>query len=113
MEERTKLLGILVDRATDYGKTTCELIKLKALDKTSEVVSSVVPHSVVLILFASFMLFLNLGLAFWLGEILGKIYYGFFIVAAFYVITGIITHLFLYKWLKSIICNYVIRQLLK
>jgi hypothetical protein len=113
MEEKAKLLGILVDRATDYGKTALELIKLKALDKTSEVVSSVVPHSVVLILFASFMLFLNLGLAFWLGEILGKIYYGFFVVAGFYVFTGLIIHLFMYKWLKRIICNYVIRQLLK
>ena len=113
MEEKAKLLGSLVDRATDFGKTTYELIKLKALNKTSEVVSSVIPHSVVLILFVSFMLFLNLGLAFWLGEILGKVYYGFFVVAAFYVLTGIIIHFFMHKWLKRIICNYVIRQLLK
>ena len=113
MEEKAKLLGSLVDRATDFGKTTYELIRLKAIDKTSEVVSSVVPHSVVLILFASFMLFLNLGLAFWLGEILGKLYYGFFVVAAFYILTGIIIHFFMHKWLKRIICNYVIRQLLK
>jgi len=112
MEEKAKLLGSLVDRATDFGKTTYELIRLKAIDKTSEVVSSVVPHSVVLILFASFMLFLNLGLAFWLGEILGKLYYGFFVVAAFYILTGIIIHFFMHKWLKRIICNYVIRQLL-
>jgi hypothetical protein len=113
MEEKAKLLESLVDRATEYGKTTFELVKLKALDKTSEVVSSVVPHSVILILFASFVLFLNLGLALWLGEILGKLYYGFFVIAAFYILTGLVIHIFMYKCLKKIVCNYVIKQLLK
>ena len=88
MEDNKKLLESLVDRVTDYGKTSYELVKLQAVDKSSDVVSSVIPHTVVLILVSSFMLFFNLGLAFWLGEILGKIFYGFFIVAAFYVLTG-------------------------
>jgi fatty acid desaturase len=113
MEENKKLLESLVDRATDYGKTSYELVKLKAVDKTSDVVSSVVPHAFVLILTASFMLFLNFGLAFWLGEILGKVFYGFFIVAAFYIFVGLIVHLFMHKKLKEIIRNYVIKQLLK
>jgi len=113
MEENKKLLESLVDRATDYGKTSYELVKLKAVDKASDVVSSVVPHAFVLILTASFMLFLNFGLAFWLGEILGKVFYGFFIVAAFYIFVGLIVHLFMHKKLKEIIRNYVIKQLLK
>jgi hypothetical protein len=113
MEDNKKLLESLVERATDYGKTSFELVKLQAVDKTSEVVSSVVPHTVVIILFSSFMLFLNLGLALWLGDILGKIFYGFFIVSAFYVLTGIIIHLFMHKTLKKFIRNYVIQQLLK
>jgi len=113
MEENKKLLESLVDRASDYGKTSYELVKLKAVDKASDVVSSVIPHTLVLILAASFMLFLNLGLAFWLGEILGKIFYGFFIVAAFYILAGLIVHLFMHKKLKEIIRNYVIKQLLK
>jgi ABC-type uncharacterized transport system fused permease/ATPase subunit len=113
MEDNKKLLESLVERATDYGKTSFELVKLQAVDKTSEVVSSVVPHTVVIILFSSFMLFLNLGLALWLGDMLGKIFYGFFIVSAFYVITGIVIHLLMHKTLKKIIRNYVIQQLLK
>jgi hypothetical protein len=113
MEDNPRLLESLVDRATEYGKISYELIKLKALDKASEVVSSVVPHSAVLILIGSFLLFLNLGIAFWLGEVLGKIYYGFFIVAAFYVLVALIIHFFMYKRLKKLIHNYVIRQLLK
>lgn len=113
MEDNKKLLESIVERATDYGKTSFELVKLQAVDKSSEVVSSVIPHTVVLILFSSFMLFLNLGLALMLGEILGKIFYGFFIVAAFYFLIGIVMHLFMHKAIKRIIRNYVIQQLLK
>ncbi|MDP3003813.1 MAG: hypothetical protein Q8N38_11870, partial [Bacteroidales bacterium] len=80
---------------------------------TSDVVSTFIPHSVVFILIASFMLFLNLGLAFWLGEILGKTFYGFFVVSGFYGIIGIVVHLFMHKWLKKIVGNYFIKQVLK
>lgn len=113
MEDKAKSLESLLNSATEYGKTTIELVKLKALDKTSDVVSSVVSHSVVLIILSSFMLFLNLGIAFWLGEILGKIFYGFLIIAGFYLITGTVIYFLMYKWLKKLVCNYVIKQMLK
>lgn len=113
MEDNKKLVESLLEKATEYGKTSYELVKLKVLDKTSDVVSTFIPHSVVFILIASFMLFLNLGLAFWLGEILGKTFYGFFVVAGFYGIIGIVVHLFMHKWLKKIVGNYFIKQVLK
>ena len=113
MEDNSKLLETLLERATDYGKTSFELLKLKALDKTTDVISSVVPYSVVLVLIASFMLFLNLGLALWLGEILGKMFYGFFVVAGFYAVTGIIIHFFMHKWFNKILSDYFIRRVLK
>lgn len=113
MEDQVKLIETLLEKATDYGKTSYELLKLKALDKTSDMVSSIIPYTIVFILFASFMLFLNLGLGFWLGEILGKTFYGFLIIAAFYGLIGLILHLFMHNWLKNIICNYFIKQILK
>jgi len=113
MEDNAKLLESLLERATEYGKTSFELVKLKTLDKTTDVVSSLVPHSVVFILFASFMLFLNLGLALWLGDILGKTFYGFFAVAAFYILAGIVIHFFMHKWIKKLVGNYFIKHVLK
>jgi len=113
MEDNTNLLDSLLERATEYSKTSFELVKLKALDKTSDVVSSFIPHFVVFVLIASFMLFLNLGLALWLGEILGEIFYGFFVVAGFYVITGIVIHFFMHKWFKRLIADYFIKRALK
>jgi len=113
MEDNAKLLELLLGKAVEYGKTTYELEKLKALDKSSDVASSLLPHSAVLIIFTSFMLFLNLGLALWLGEVLGRTFYGFFVVGAFYALIAIVLHFFMHKWLKKIIGNYIIKQVLK
>jgi hypothetical protein len=113
MEDNTKLIESLLERIAEYGKSSFELVKLKALDKTSDTVSSLIPHSVVMVLVAVFMLFLNLGLAFWLGEILGKTFYGFFVVAAFYGIVAIVIHFFMHERLKRIIGNYFIKHVLK
>ena len=112
MEANAKLIESMLERITEYGKTSYELVKLKALDKTSEVVSTLIPHSVVFIIIASFMLFFNLGLAFWLGEILGKPFFGFFLVAAFYCVIAFVLHFFMHKWMKRTLCNYFIKQLL-
>jgi hypothetical protein len=113
MEDNMKLLEPLIERATDYGKTSYELAKLKFLDKTSDAASSLIPHSIVLILFTSFLFFFNLGLALYLGKILGEPYYGFFVVAGFYCFTGAIMHFFMHKWLKTSVRNYIIKQFLK
>jgi len=110
MEDNTKLIESLLERTAEYGQASFELIKLKALDKTSDAVSSFIPHSVVAVIVALFMLFLNLGLAFWLGKILGNIYLGFFALAAFYGVIGIVMHFFMHKWLKKRICNYIIKM---
>lgn len=113
MEENSNLIESLVEKATDYGKTSYELLKLKAIDKTSDVVSTVIPYSFVFVMLAAFMLFINLGLAFWFGEILGRIYYGFFIMAAFYLLIVAVIRIFMHKWLKKIVGNFIIKQLLK
>ena len=113
MEDQKNLIETLIEKATEYGKSSYELAKLKTLDKTSDLISSVLSHSVVMVIISSFMLFLNLGLAFWLGEILGKIYFGFFVVAAFYGISGILIHFFMHDWIKKCISNTFIKQMLK
>jgi hypothetical protein len=112
MDENLKAVELLLEKAVDYGKTGFELAKLRSVEKISDVVSSLIPHSVVLILFASFMLFLNLGLAFWLGDILGKVFYGLLIVAGFYGICGFVLHFILHKWFKRIVGNFLIKTLL-
>lgn len=113
MEDNAQLFESLLEKATEYIKTSLELAKLKALDKTAEIVSAIVPFSLVTVLIASFLLFLNLGIALWFGDILGKTFYGFFVVSAFYLFTGILFRFFLHKWIKRRVGNYIVTQLLK
>ena len=113
MEEKTNLLKSLLDVATDYGETSIEVVKLKVLDKTTEIISSLAPLSIVIVFLLSFLLFVNLGIAFWLGEILGKTFYGFLVVAGFYIIVAIFIRIFLYNWIKKLVGDYMVKRLLK
>jgi len=113
MESNAKLIEALLEKVTDYGVTSFELVKLKALDKTSDAVSSFIPNLFVFIVLAVFILFINLGLAFMLGDILGKTYFGFLVVGGFYGIIGLVLHFFMHQWLKKVIWNYIIRIVLK
>lgn len=112
MDDNDRVLETLLESATDYGKTTLELVRLKTVDKTADIASSFIPLSIVVLMIGSFLLFLNLGLALWLGEVMGKMFYGFFAIAAFYILTGIIIHFLLHKPVKRLIGNYLINHLL-
>ncbi|MDZ4823681.1 MAG: hypothetical protein SH856_09490 [Flavobacteriales bacterium] len=103
----------LLERAESYGKTTLELTKLKILEAVTIVVSTVVSRLIVLIVMAMFAIVLTTGVALYLGELLGKMYYGFFIVAAFYLLTGIVLHYLLNNWIKKPISDLIINEALQ
>lgn len=112
MEENIKLIESLLEKATEYGKTNFEIIKLKVSDKVSDVVSTAVPYYIVSLLSIPILIFANFGLAFWLGEILGKIYFGFFAIAGFYLIIALFVHFALGKSIKRAIYKYIMNLLL-
>ncbi len=103
----------LFERVEAYGKTTYELSKLKLLETTTVVVSSLIPRLGVLLTGTLFAIILTIGIAFWLGEMLGKIYYGFFIVAGFYLVAAIVLHFFMLKWIKKPVSDLIIKQALQ
>ncbi len=113
MEDIVDSIESLLESAADYGKSSYDLAKLKTIYKTSDVISSLIPHAVVFIILMSFLLFINLGVAFWLSRIFGNIFYGFFIVAAFYGIIGIVVHFFMHNRIKKKISDYIIKQAIK
>jgi hypothetical protein len=113
MEDQEKLLEVLLERAKDYGNTSYDLAKLKTLDKAADIVSSFVPHSFVLVLEATFLIFLSIGGALWIGGLIGEIFLGFFIVAAVYLVSGILIHFLFHDSIKRIFCDYFINQFLK
>ena len=107
------MIESLLERIAEYGKTSYELAKLKLLDKTSDIFSSIISHSIVVVFIFYFLFFINLGIAFWLGEIFNNICYGFLIVAVIYGITTIVFHFFMHNWIKKIVINYIIKIFFK
>jgi hypothetical protein len=113
METPGDSIELLFLRAEAYAKTTYELSKLKLLETTNIVVTSVIARLSVIMMISMFSFVLSIAVALWLGDILGKSYYGFFIVAGFYLIAGIFLHFFLHRWVKKPISELIIKQALQ
>jgi hypothetical protein len=113
MEDNSKLIDTVLESAIDYGKTSIELAKLKAADRISDTVSTLLPQYIVFIVYATGIILFSFGLAFWLGDILGRLVYGFFAVAGLYIITGLVLHFFLKERLRKYFSGYIIRKILK
>jgi hypothetical protein len=113
MENNATTIEMLFERAENYTKTTVELARLNVVDKTADVVSSLISRIAVSIVFAMFAFLVNIGLSLWIGELVGKIYYGFFIVSSFYLLIAIILYIFKDEWIKMPISNFMIVKMLK
>jgi hypothetical protein len=110
MKEDPDLIDGLVKRLTEFGLTYQELVKLKIVNKATNIISAIFPDLIVTTLFMIFLLFLNLGLALWLGDVLGKIYFGFLAVSLLYLMLGFFSHFFMRNRFKKAAENYFIKQ---
>ena len=113
MSTSKSLIELLFEKIEEYGKTNYELIKFKLLRATAIIVPSLISKLIVVLVFFFFTLILSIGIAYFLSELLGNLYIGFFIVAIFYLVIGIIFHFYLYKWIKKPIGDSIVKQLLK
>ena len=113
MENKESMVEILFEKTGEFAKKGVELYKLKAIDKSADVLSSLVARLTVIIILTLFFLIFNIGIALWAGEALGKSYYGFFSVAGFYALIGILLYAFRHQWIKEPIRNSIIEQALK
>jgi hypothetical protein len=112
MESTKDLIEPLIERAEEYGRTSLELLKLNTVDKTSDVVSTLISRGSVVLVLTMFTVMINIGIALWLGDLLGKTYYGFFCVSVFYLVIGSILYFFMHNTIKRKISNSIISQLL-
>jgi len=77
--------GLVVD-AKGYLLAEKEHLTLQATEKAAVLLSRVVRHTAMLVMLAATLLFLNLALALYLGELLGSLPLGFVIVAGSYLL---------------------------
>lgn len=112
MEAKANSIETLLEKAEQYGKTSLELLKLKAVEKTSDAISKFFVYCVFGSVMLLFAIAANIGIALWLGDLLGKSYYGFFCVAGFYVIVGCVLIFFMKNSLKTKVGNSIIIKML-
>ena len=112
MENQTTSIESLWERVKSYIETRSELLKLKAIDKISSIATGIGSMIIVLMISTIFLSLFNIGLALLLGDLLGKAYYGFFVLAGIYGIIGLVLYTSRDKILKTPIIDAMVKKLL-
>lgn len=113
MEEKATVIETLFEKTESYVKTNIELLRLKAISKSADMLSSAAAVLILSIIVLMLVILLNIGLALWIGDLMGKSYYGFFAVALFYLVVGLILFAFQGQIIKRPIGNSIITNMLK
>ena len=103
----------LLEHAGDYLDTRLDLVKLQVVQKTSDIISSLASRLILILIIVIFIMIANVGIALVLGDWMGKTYYGFFALAGFYLIVGLIFNAFKGKWIKGPVADSIIRKAFK
>ncbi|HMG83026.1 MAG TPA: hypothetical protein VK559_08315 [Ferruginibacter sp.] len=111
MEKQQNHIGSLFEKAEAYLETKMELYRLHAIDKSTTIVSGIVARLIIALFIASCFLMFSIGLAILIGRSMGEMYYGFFIVAGFYLVVIIVLYASRDKWLKAPVSNLIIKSI--
>ncbi len=106
------LIESLIGQTKEYVENRIELLKLKAVDKTANVFSAVVSGVILFMVFFIFFVVLNIGLALLIGDLVGKSYLGFLLLALLYAIIGLVVFFGRNTWMKSMFTSIIIKKVL-
>lgn len=109
MDNQFGSIEALIDKAESLGKTSFELYKLKIIDKSSGVFSSLVARVAVVAVALIGVILLSIAVSLWLGEQLGNLAWGFLVTGAFYALATIVVFVFREAWVKKPVNNSMIR----
>jgi len=90
MEDKATIAESVLEHAKEYAKANMELAKLEAINKGSEFASTAISYILAVATLVMCGLILNVAVALLIGDLLGKLYLGFFIVAGFYMLLSFI-----------------------
>jgi len=113
MGDVAKSVDMLYEKAKSYTETSAELLALKTVNKTADVLSSLTSIIIFVMVFVMFTLFVNIGLSLLIGSLLNEYYLGFFIISAFYFVLALVLYVFKNKLIKMPVTNLIIEKLLK
>ena len=112
-QEQARSVEELMKSVEEYGKTSFDLLRLQAAQKGSVIMSNMLVGVSILIPALMCIMALNIAAAFWLGELLGKVYFGFLVVAGFYFVVGLFLFLTRHHLIEKPVLKMILSQILK
>ncbi len=112
MENKPTSIEELFYKLKDYGDTRLDLFRLKSINKVSGFLTSLIVSVILLVLLFLVIICITIGAALLIGALLGKTYYGFFIIGVIYSIIGLVLYSGRDKFLKTPVSNKLIKKLL-
>lgn len=113
MHEKIEIAEELFEKAKLLGRTKLELYKLKAIDKASDIFATIATGALMIVVLIFLLAMLSTAVALYLGEVLGKIHYGFFAVAGIYAVIAILVIAFKKTLLTDFFTNFIINTIFK
>ncbi|MEO6820757.1 MAG: phage holin family protein [Ginsengibacter sp.] len=112
MENQPTNVEELFEKVKDYAETRIDLFKLKTVNKVSGFLSNLITTILLVSLLFLVLIFLFIGLALLIGSWIGQAYFGFLIMAALFIIIGLVLYSVKGKILKTPISNSLIKSLI-
>ncbi len=112
MESNPTNVEDLFEKIKEYADVRIDLFKLKAINKVSGFVSSFLTSIIITAIFGVVFLCITIGLSLWIGDCLGKAWYGFFIVGGGYIVIGLVLYSLRGKLIKGMISNKLIKEMI-
>jgi hypothetical protein len=103
----------LIASVGDVAETKIELAKLRAAGKISASLSSLVAIVMVVVFSGAALTIISFGLAYLVGNRLGNLSYGFFIVGGFYALVGLLVYFNRKSWLQVPLSNLFIDKIIR
>lgn len=103
----------VLNKIKEYIDTRVRLSKLILIEKGASIVADAITSVIILIFLVLAFLFVSLALGFYLSELLGNTYGGFFIVSLFYFLIAVIVILMKDKYLHKSITDKAIKKIFK
>jgi uncharacterized membrane protein len=105
-------IKLLLENFEEKLKTDYDLLKLRAVDKSADIVSAIFSFVIIVVCCIIFILLASFGLSFWVGRLLGNIELGFFVIAGLWGIICALMYLARKKWLKTPSQDAIIKKIL-
>ncbi|RYF97961.1 MAG: phage holin family protein [Chitinophagaceae bacterium] len=101
----------LIEHATDYAETYYKLSMLKLTEKTSAAGSGMIAAIILAVLAFFVLLFIGMGLSWWIGGMLENMIAGYFIVAGIYLLLILCIVLMRKSVIDPFFRNFIVKKI--